>query len=103
MPEELTPDRLEEIRSSGEKWIIDFWAEWCGPCKQFSPVFEEVSEERDDINFGKVDMEEHQELGTSMGVRALPTTLIIEGDDEVGRKSGAMSKSELEDFIDAKA
>lgn len=103
MPEELTPERIEEIKNSGETWIIDFWAEWCGPCKQFSPIFEEVSEEHDGMNFGKVDMEEFQEIGTSMGVRALPTTLIISGEEELGRKSGAMSKSELESFIESKA
>jgi thioredoxin len=103
MPESLTPDRIEEIQNSDETWVIDFWAEWCGPCKQFSPIFEEVSEEVEGVNFGKVDMEEHQQLGTSMGVRALPTTLIIQGEEELGRKSGAMSRSELEEFIESKA
>jgi len=103
MPKELTPDDMEEVQNSGETWVIDFWAEWCGPCKQFSPIFEEVSEEIDGVNFGKVDMEEHQELGTSMGVRALPTTLVVSGGDEVDRSSGAMSKQELVDFVEKNA
>ncbi|MFB6245023.1 MAG: thioredoxin family protein [Candidatus Nanohaloarchaea archaeon] len=101
MPEELDPETMDNISESGETWIIDFWAEWCGPCKQFSPVFEEVSDEFDDVKFGKVDMEEHQQLGTSMGVRALPTTLIIEGEEEIARKSGAMSRQELEEFVES--
>ena len=103
MPTEVDPDKFEEIQNSDEVWVLDFWAEWCGPCKQYAPVFEGVSEERDDVNFGKIDMEEHQELGTKLGVRALPTTLIIKGDEEVGRKSGVMNKSDLVSFIESNA
>lgn len=101
MPEELDNESFEEAKNSGETWIIDFWAEWCGPCKQFSPVFEEVAEESDDedLNFGKVDMEEHQDVGTSMGVRALPTCMIIQDGEEVARNAGAMNRDELEEFI----
>jgi len=103
MPTEIDPDKFEEIQSSDETWVIDFWAEWCGPCKQYSPVFEEVSEKMDDVNFGKVDMEEHQNLGTSLGVRALPTTLVLKGDEEVARSSGAMNKDDLVDFVEENA
>ena len=102
MVQALDQEDIEDMKTSGETWIIDFWAEWCGPCKQFSPIFEEVAEEMDDdkVNFGKVDMEEHQQLGTSMGVRALPTTMMLRGGEEVDRKSGAMSKEELKKFVE---
>lgn len=103
MPNEIDPDKMEEIQESEETWVIDFWAEWCGPCKKLKPVFKEVSEEIEDVNFGKVDMEENQQLGTSSGVRALPTLLIMEGGEEIARKSGAMDKEELKNWIQENA
>lgn len=98
MPESIDPDRMEEIKNSDGTWVLDFWAEWCGPCKKLAPVFEEVSEELDQ-NFGKVDMEEHQKLGADFGVRALPTILIVKDGEEVARKSGVLKKEELVDWI----
>lgn len=102
MVQALEKEDIEDMKTSGETWVIDFWAEWCGPCKQFSPIFEEVAEEneKEGVRFGKVDMEEHQEVGTSMGVRALPTCMIVKGGEEAARKSGAMSKQEFKDFLD---
>jgi len=102
MVQALEKEDIEDMKTSGETWVIDFWAEWCGPCKQFSPIFEEVSEDYggDGVNFGKVDMEENQEVGTSMGVRALPTCMILKGGEEVARKSGAMSEQEFRDFLE---
>jgi len=99
MPTDIDAEKMEEIENSDETWVIDFWAEWCGPCKKLAPRFEEVSEELDDVNFGKVDMEENQQIGTSNGVRALPTLLIMSEGEEVSRKAGAMSKKELKDWI----
>ncbi len=103
MPTAIDEDKLDEIQNSEDTWVIDFWAEWCGPCKKFSPIFEEVSGEVEDVNFGKVDMEEHQQLGQQMGVRALPTTLIVRGGDEVARNAGVMKKEELKDWIEENA
>lgn len=99
MPEHIDPEKMEDIKNSDDTWVVDFWAEWCHPCKKYAPVFEEVSEETEDVHFGKVDMEEHQQLGTELGVRALPTTLVLKGGEEVDRNAGAMSKDELKDFI----
>lgn len=103
MPTEIDPEKFEEIKSSEEVWVLDFWAEWCGPCKMYAPVFEEVSEGMSDVNFGKIDMEEHQQLGTALGVRALPTTLVVKGGEEVARKPGAMNKEELVSFVEKNA
>ncbi len=99
MPQNIEPSDFENIQNSEETWVIDFWAEWCAPCKKLSPVFEEVSEEIEDVNFGKVDMQENQELGTKLGVRALPTLVIIKDGKELSRKSGAMQKEELAKWI----
>lgn len=103
MPTSLGPEELQEAMDSGETWVIDFWAEWCGPCKKLAPIYEEVSEEIKDVNFGKVDMEEHQQLGGKMGVRALPTLLIVKDGEEVARNSGLMNKKQLTDWIQEKA
>lgn len=99
MPTDIDPDKMDDIQNSDETWVIDFWAEWCQPCKKLAPVYEEVSEEIEEANFGKVDMEEHQNIGTQMGVRALPTILIMKGDEEVARASGAKDKDELKSWI----
>ncbi len=100
MPTDIDAEKMQEIQDSEETWIIDFWAEWCGPCKKLAPIYEELSEEIDDINFGKVDMEENQQLGTQLGVRALPTLVIMKGDEEVARQTGAMPKEKLESWIE---
>lgn len=99
MPTNIDSDKMDEIKGSDETWVVDFWAEWCGPCKKLAPIYEEVSGEMDNVNFGKVDMEENQQIGTQEGVRALPTLIIYSGGDEVARKSGAMQKEELVSWI----
>lgn len=102
MPTELDEEGLQEAMDSGDTWVVDFWAEWCGPCKKMAPHFEEASEEMD-VNFGKVDMEEHQQLGGKMGVRALPTVLIFQDGEEIARKSGFMNKDKLKKWIESEA
>lgn len=102
MTEELDAEGLEKAMDSGDTWVVDFWAEWCGPCKKMAPHYEDASEEIEEVNFGKVDMEEHQQLGGKMGVRALPTLLILKDGDEVARKSGFMNKEQLKTWIQGK-
>jgi len=99
MPTELDEDGLQEAMDSEETWVVDFWAEWCGPCKKLAPIYEEVSKEIGEANFGKVDMEKHSSLGGKMGVRAMPTLLIIRDGEEIARKSGLMQKQQLKDWI----
>jgi thioredoxin 1 len=100
MPTDIDTEKIEEIQNSEDYWVVDFWAEWCGPCKKLAPVYEEVSEEMEEVNFGKVDMEEHGDIGTEMGVRALPTLVIMKDGEEVARKSGAMPKQKLKSWIE---
>lgn len=99
MPTDIDPESFDDIKNSDETWVVDFWADWCQPCKKLAPIYEDVSEELDDVNFGKIDMEEHQQLGTSMGVRALPTMIIMKGDEEVARTSGVKKKDELKSWV----
>ncbi len=100
MPEELDEERFQDAVDSGETWVIDFWAEWCGPCKTMAPIFEEVSDEVDDVNFGKVNLEDHQQLATQQGVRSIPTFLVFDDGEKVDMKMGAMSKDEFQDWVE---
>jgi thioredoxin 1 len=99
MPTDIDPDKIEEVQNSDDYWVVDFWAEWCGPCKKLAPRYEEVSEEVEDVQFGKVDMEEHSDIGTQFGVRALPTLLVLKDGEEVARTSGAMPKQKLKGWV----
>lgn len=103
MPTDIDSDTMEEIQNSDDTWVIDFWAEWCKPCQNYAPVFESVSEEVDSVSFGKVDMEDNQEVGQNMGVRALPTTVILKNGEEVARNAGVMQEDELKDWIEENA
>lgn len=103
MPEELDPSSMEEAVNSGETWVVDFWASWCGPCKKLAPIYEEVSEEIEDVNFGKVNMEEHSDLATKYQVSALPTLLIIKDGDIVAKNAGMMDKESLTEWVQEKA
>ncbi len=99
MATNIEPEDFEDIQNSEQTWVVDFWAEWCAPCKKLAPVFKEVSEKVENVNFGKVDMEKNQQLGTKAGVRALPTLVIFRNGEEVARKSGAMKEEELTAWI----
>ena len=80
--------------------LVDFWAEWCGPCKMISPILEEVVDEFDGkLTIGKLNVDENSETPAKYGIRGIPTLLIIKGGDVVGTKVGALSKSQLVDFI----
>ena len=103
MPTDLDPSSMEEAVNSGETWVVDFWASWCGPCKKLAPIYEEVSEEIEDVNFGKVNMEEHSDLATKYQVSALPTLLIIKDGDIVAKNAGVMDKESLKSWVQEKA
>jgi len=95
----LTKDNFNEIVENNDITIIDFWAEWCGPCKQFGPIFEKVSNEYEDIAFGKVNTEEEQELAGYFQIRSIPTTIIIREGVIVFSQPGMLPEEGLKDII----
>jgi len=76
--------------------IIDFWAEWCGPCKMMEPVFEEVSKSmKGKVSFGKVNIDNNRELAERFQIMSIPTLLVFKDGEQVDRASGVISKEEM--------
>lgn len=103
MVTELDEDSFKEALDSGETWIIDFWASWCGPCKQMAPIFEEAADEIESVNFGKVNIEDHQQLATQNGVRSIPSFVVFKDGERVDTKMGAMPKDEFKSWAESQA
>ncbi|GGQ59023.1 MULTISPECIES: thioredoxin [Kitasatospora] len=99
---ELTKDNFDEVvqGEDGKGFVlIDFWAAWCGPCRQFAPVFERAAEKHTDITFAKVDTEAQQELAAAFEIRSIPTLAIIREGVLVFAQPGALPEAALEDLI----
>jgi len=95
----LTLDSFESAVSAGGIAIVDFWAEWCGPCKNFGPIFEEVADANPDVTFAKVDTEAEQQLAGSLGIMSIPTVMIFRDGIQLFAQPGALPKAALEDLI----
>lgn len=97
----LTADTFEGAVTGDGITLIDFWADWCGPCKMFGPVFEDASEADPDIVFGKVDTEAEQGLAASFGIRSIPTLMAFRDGILVFEQPGAMPAPALKQLIGA--
>ena len=89
-----------EVLSSDQPVLLDFWAPWCGPCRMFSPVIDEVAEENgDSIKVGKVNIDEELELAREFGVTSIPTLILIKGGKVSAKSVGMRSKDGVEEMI----
>lgn len=100
MAVEITDANFEEVVLNSDKPVlVDFWAEWCGPCKSFAPIYEDVSNKHDDIVFGKIDTESQQELAGHFQIRSIPTLMIFREQVVLFSQPGMLSAEQLEDVI----
>lgn len=97
---EVTAENFNEVITNNEFVIVDFWAPWCGPCKGFAPVYEELSEKYPDIVFAKVNTEEEQQLAGEFQIRSIPTLMIFREQIILFSQPGALQGSQLEQVIE---
>ena len=100
---EFTEANFEELALKSDKpVVVDFWAEWCGPCRMVGPIVEEISKEYDGkAVVGKVNVDEHPEISAKYGIRNIPTILFLKNGEVVDKSVGAVAKNLLVDKIEA--
>ena len=96
---DLTAEKFEETVLTDGIVLLDFWASWCGPCRQFAPVYDKASEKHTDVTFAKVNTEEEQQLAAQAGITSIPTLMAFRDGVLVFRQAGALPGSALDDLI----
>ncbi|MGB0827135.1 MAG: thioredoxin family protein [Candidatus Poseidoniaceae archaeon] len=96
---DLTEPEFAGVIENNKIVILDFWAEWCGPCKAYGPVYERVSNEFDDVIFAKINTEEEPQLGRMFNIRSIPTTIAFKEQIGVFMQPGALPEDALRDLV----
>lgn len=96
---ELTKENFQQVIDENDTVFVDFWAEWCGPCRTFAPTFEQAAERYPDLIFGKVDTEDQQELAAAFGIQSIPTLMAFREKVLLYAQPGALPPEALDSLI----
>lgn len=97
---ELTKENFEETITTNDIVFIDFWAPWCGPCKSFAPIYEEIAEKNEGVVFAKVNTEDEQELGAHFQIRSIPTLMIFREQIVLYAEAGMLPAPALQEIVE---
>ena len=96
----VNKSNFDAVKNSEKPVLLDFYADWCGPCRMVSPIVDEISEERDDILVGKINVDDSPDLAMQFGIVSIPTLIVMKNGEVVGQMVGARPKSEIIAAID---
>lgn len=96
---EITDQSIDEVLSQNEITVIDFWADWCGPCKMLGPIIDQLSQDNQEVVIGKVDVMANQASAAKYGITGIPCIIFFKNGEEVNRVKGVMPKSALQEKI----
>ncbi|MBQ2183713.1 MAG: thioredoxin [Lachnospiraceae bacterium] len=96
----VTESNLEEIKASDKTVLLDFYADWCVPCKRLGPVLEDISEENPDIIVGKINVEDEPDIAEEFGIMSVPTLVVLKYGDEADKAVGFRTKAQILDLLD---
>lgn len=96
----INKENFEEVKRNAKPVLLDFYADWCGPCRMVSPIVDEIAEERPDIVVGKINVDEQPELAQSFGVFSIPTLVVLKNGEIAAKSAGARPKAGILELID---
>ena len=96
----INKDNFEQIKNGDQAVLIDFYADWCGPCRMVAPIVEELAKDNPDVVIGKVNVDNDPELAQAYGVMSIPTLIVLKGGQEVARSTGARPKAQLQAMLE---
>ena len=91
----VTKENFESVKNGEKKVLLDFYADWCGPCRMVSPLVDQIAEEREDIVVGKINVDDDPELASAFGVFSIPTLVVLKNGEVLNQASGARPKAQI--------